>query len=1021
MDWFPDMFWLFLEWWVWPLLGLLTGLAIAWWFWRRPWRRREVETEVALKEMRHERAGLRFDLDEAQASLNDHDLAVSGLRADLAAKDARVYELEPIAASLPTLEGERDGLAARVAELEGELATVSSSSAESNNQFLALKSDFDGANSRVAALDADLAASRSRVEQLEGSLADANARVADLEPVAGRVGDLESQLASQGASTEGLQGELSAAQARIGELEGQVASANASTQELGSVRTDLESGIATRDARIAELESDAARLGAEAVDFRSSIDGKTARISELEAELNSRDSQIAELSPLKGEVSSSADRIASLEADLEAARSVSGSLQADVDAKDGRIGELEAQLNDRGQKVNELQGLVGTRETRASELETDVQAKQGRIAELEGELADANARAGQIGGLEGRIGELEGELADANARAGQVGGLQGRIGELEGELADANARAGQVGGLEGRVKELEGQLSGSAGRIGELEKELAGAKSQSTDLGNQVNTLKGRVAGLSPLEGQVSALEESLSGEKKKTGALSGDVADRDNTIASLRSDLDAAKAATAAAQQQRSALEKEKAAADAAAAEAAAARDAAEKAKAKALEAKAAADAARAEAEAAQAAAEAAMPIEIGDNDAFALRMSALGSDRDLGYSDDLKEIKGVGPKMEEMLHSNGLKTFYQVALLDQGAVNALEARIEAFPGRIRRDDWVPQAAGLHLDHHGEDLLGQVTIEPSPERQAMLEAGHADFFEARLAAVAAGRQLDYTDDLKEIKGVGPKLEGVLHDNGLRTFYQVALLDDASVDDLEDRIDTFPGRVRRDDWVPQAGQLHGVHHAEDIVDQVTIPWYRGIGPGGNQGLDARLRAINAARSADRPDDLKPIKGVGKKISDALAEENITTFYQLALLDDSSVDELEGRLGVKEGRIRNENWVPQAAQLHFETRNEEIYDLVEIESVYADDFDRQMMENARGRKFNYKDDLKLISGVGPKMEKMLNGAGLTTFLQVSLLKGPGIEALNDRLEFFPGRIERDDWVGQAAKLHTFAHG
>ena len=30
MNWFPDMVWLLLEWWVWPLLGVLLGLAIGW-------------------------------------------------------------------------------------------------------------------------------------------------------------------------------------------------------------------------------------------------------------------------------------------------------------------------------------------------------------------------------------------------------------------------------------------------------------------------------------------------------------------------------------------------------------------------------------------------------------------------------------------------------------------------------------------------------------------------------------------------------------------------------------------------------------------------------------------------------------------------------------------------------------------------------------------------------------------------------------------------------------------------------
>ncbi len=64
----------------------------------------------------------------------------------------------------------------------------------------------------------------------------------------------------------------------------------------------------------------------------------------------------------------------------------------------------------------------------------------------------------------------------------------------------------------------------------------------------------------------------------------------------------------------------------------------------------------------------------------------------------------------------------------------------------------------------------------------------------------------------------------------------------------------------------------------------------------------------------------------------------------------------------------------------------------------------------------KDDLKLISGVGPAIEKKLNGLGIYTFEQVSQFDADLVQQVNDAIEFFPGRIQRDDWVGQAGKLH-----
>lgn len=61
-----------------------------------------------------------------------------------------------------------------------------------------------------------------------------------------------------------------------------------------------------------------------------------------------------------------------------------------------------------------------------------------------------------------------------------------------------------------------------------------------------------------------------------------------------------------------------------------------------------------------------------------------------------------------------------------------------------------------------------------------------------------------------------------------------------------------------------------------------------------------------------------------------------------------------------------------------------------------------------------DDLKLISGVGPVLEKALNGQGIVTYAQLAALKPAEIEALEERLTF-KGRVERDDWIRQAEAL------
>jgi NADH-quinone oxidoreductase subunit E len=63
-----------------------------------------------------------------------------------------------------------------------------------------------------------------------------------------------------------------------------------------------------------------------------------------------------------------------------------------------------------------------------------------------------------------------------------------------------------------------------------------------------------------------------------------------------------------------------------------------------------------------------------------------------------------------------------------------------------------------------------------------------------------------------------------------------------------------------------------------------------------------------------------------------------------------------------------------------------------------------------------DDLKKIHGIGPKIEKLLKGMGITSFLQVANFTPEDIEAVTLALDAFPGRIERDDWVGSADQLY-----
>jgi predicted flap endonuclease-1-like 5' DNA nuclease len=62
-------------------------------------------------------------------------------------------------------------------------------------------------------------------------------------------------------------------------------------------------------------------------------------------------------------------------------------------------------------------------------------------------------------------------------------------------------------------------------------------------------------------------------------------------------------------------------------------------------------------------------------------------------GPPDDLRRLKGVGPKLAEMLNERGIIRYEQIARLTPDEVERLDAALGAFRGRLTRDRVVEQA----------------------------------------------------------------------------------------------------------------------------------------------------------------------------------------------------------------------------------------------------------------------------------------------------------------------------------------
>lgn len=83
--------------------------------------------------------------------------------------------------------------------------------------------------------------------------------------------------------------------------------------------------------------------------------------------------------------------------------------------------------------------------------------------------------------------------------------------------------------------------------------------------------------------------------------------------------------------------------------------------------------------------------PARISSGDEPVILSAALYGDKD-----DLKRISGVGPQLEELLNTNGVYYFWQVASWSKDDIDFIDDRLDVFRGRISRDNWVNQASQL-------------------------------------------------------------------------------------------------------------------------------------------------------------------------------------------------------------------------------------------------------------------------------------------------------------------------------------
>jgi len=161
---------------------------------------------------------------------------------------------------------------------------------------------------------------------------------------------------------------------------------------------------------------------------------------------------------------------------------------------------------------------------------------------------------------------------------------------------------------------------------------------------------------------------------------------------------------------------------------------------------------------------------------------------------------------------------------------------------------------------------------------------------------------------------------------------------------------------------------------------------------------------------EEADDLTIISGIGGWIKEKLNVLDIYTFKQISNFTDEDVAAVTEAIEYFPGRIERDEWILQAKELvRIAGKKSELLKRIRERKgrIYFDKL---------GIAHEYEaNNLTLIDGLGLWVEERLNTLGIYTFDQISKLTHTDIDTITEVLEIIPGRIEQDNWVGQAREL------
>lgn len=587
------------------------------------------------------------------AQLLERIKTLAPLALQLKERDLRIKTLsEQLAASQQTDNTEADQLKAELSALQQSAAAEQSAL---NAKLAEQAAELKRAQNRAERLETELEASAERERALDNQLFELETKLKDNET------ERRNAIAQR-------DNEMQRMRLRLGELEGQAqlaakqaaaqapAAADAFRPEFEAQLRDQQTAhrlaLGEKDAevtrlrqRLSELEQAATPPAAAPSELaEQQLDSLKDKLKDKDAAIALLQLRVRELEPLGSQISDRDQQIKSLTVALDDAHSTQAATLAQLALTNQ---QLTLVARDKEQAVAQLETL------RAAQ-QADAERSTAQLAELTAQLAAQQLitqppapPADQLLRRESQPSAREAQLQRAlNEKEAALDKLSWRVGELE---AFINNRDEQIGKLRWRIGELEplgGQLVERDRQLAEREARVRATEAEHqralATKDDELNTLRWRISELEILLEQGQPKPPATATTANPATAQA--LAEKEQQLQELQNRLRELESRTSSA---------------------------------------APASAAQAETLRQMETYQAAPPAE----------------------PDDLRQIHGVGPVLETLLHQLGIYFFHQVALWNDADIDFVNERLARFKGRIRRDNWVASARAAHLKKYGEEL----------------------------------------------------------------------------------------------------------------------------------------------------------------------------------------------------------------------------------------------------------------------------------------------------------------------------